>query len=190
MGGPHVCVEVAFRGDKLPIDAKRFQRESISPAEYLASSYYQLWLRGLEARLLAKGLVTATELSSGRSMSQPANMDAILRGADVAAASVTPHRHTRPTEVDAAYAAGDRVRTRNIHPTGHTRLPRYARGHVGTIERIHGCMVFPDSNAHGQGEDPQWCYTVSFASRELWGPDADSRGSVSLDLWEPYLDPA
>jgi hypothetical protein len=77
-----------------------------------------------------------------------------------------------------------------MHPTRHTRLPRYARGHIGTIERLHGFMVLPDSNAHDCGEDPHWCYGVGFAGTELWGRDGDPTLIVSLDLWEPYLEAA
>ena len=80
------------------------------------------------------------------------------------------------------------MRTRNTHPHTHTRLPRYARDKVGTVERVHGTHVFPDSNAHFAGEDPQWLYTVRFSARELWGRDDDD--SVSIDAFEPYLEPA
>ena len=58
-----------------------------------------------------------------------------------------------------------------MHPVGHTRLPRYARGRAGVVERVHGAHVLPDANAHGAGEQPQWLYTVRFAARELWGDD-------------------
>jgi nitrile hydratase len=99
-----------------------------------------------------------------------------------------------PTERTAAtnplFAVGDRVRARNTHPQGHTRLPRYARGHVGVIDRLHGCHVFPDSNAHGKGENPQWLYTVRFSGRELWGERAEATSSVSVDAWESYLERA
>jgi nitrile hydratase len=81
------------------------------------------------------------------------------------------------------------VRARNIHPPTHTRLPRYVRGHAGTVEVVHGCHVFPDSHAHGGGEDAQWLYTVRFDARELWGPDADPAVVVSVDAFEPYLEP-
>jgi nitrile hydratase subunit beta len=77
-----------------------------------------------------------------------------------------------------------------MHPTGHTRLPSYARGHIGSIERINGYMVFPDSNAHGRGEDPHRCYSVGFSGSELWGDRADTKLSVSLDFWLPYLEAA
>ena len=74
-----------------------------------------------------------------------------------------------------------------MHPVTHTRLPRYARGKLGTIERVHGVFVFPDTNAHGQGECPQWLYTVCFTGPELWGEGADPTLTVSIDAWESYL---
>ena len=85
---------------------------------------------------------------------------------------------------------GDRVRARNINPPTHTRLPRYVRGHVGVVELVHGCHVFPDSNALGAGENPQWLYTVCFDGAELWGAGADTSVKVSVDAWDPYLEPA
>jgi nitrile hydratase len=90
----------------------------------------------------------------------------------------------------ARFKAGDAVRTRNFNPTGHTRLPRYARGKRGTIEAVRDGFVFPDSNAHGQGENPQWVYTVVFEGTEIWGEGADPTLVVSIDAWESYLEPA
>ena len=90
----------------------------------------------------------------------------------------------------ARYKPGDRVRAKNIHPATHTRLPRYVRGHVGTVERVHGAHVFPDSAAMGKGDNPQWLYTVRFEGRDLWGPDSDPTVKVSVEAFEPYLDPA
>ena len=51
---------------------------------------------------------------------------------------------------------------------------------------VHGTHVFPDSNAHGGGENPQWLYTVRFSAAELWGKD--TKDAVCIDLWEPYLE--
>jgi nitrile hydratase len=96
----------------------------------------------------------------------------------------------RETNSAARFKAGDAVRTRNINPLTHTRLPRYVRGHVGTVERVIGFHVFPDSNAQGAGENPQWLYCVRFDGRELWGENADPTVRVSVDAWEPYLEPA
>jgi nitrile hydratase len=76
-----------------------------------------------------------------------------------------------------------------MHPPTHTRLPRYVRGRVGTIVSVHGCHVFPDAHARGEGEDPQWLYSVSFAGDELWGDDGDPAATISVDAFEPYLEP-
>src|SRR4030088_3725010 len=99
-------------------------------------------------------------------------------------------KFARTAPAPAKFKAGDRVRAKNINPVTHTRLPRYVRGHVGTIERVIGCHVFPDSNASGAGENPQWLYTVTFDGRELWGNDSDPTLKVSVDAWEPYLEQA
>jgi nitrile hydratase len=96
----------------------------------------------------------------------------------------------RPAERPARFSVGDRVVTRNMHPKGHTRLPRYARGKEGVIERVHGAHVFPDTNAHREGENPQWLYTVRFTGRALWGEEVDPHLAVSIDAWESYLEPA
>jgi nitrile hydratase len=96
----------------------------------------------------------------------------------------------RPARDPARFRIGDRIRAKNIHPATHTRLPRYVRGRLGIIESLHGCHVFPDTNALGRGENPQWLYTVRFNAPDLWGPDADPNVCVSVDAWEPYLEPA
>ena len=114
----------------------------------------------------------------------------VLAGSEVPAVLTRGGPVEREAPRPARFATGDRVRTRMINPRGHTRLPRYARGRAGVIERVHGCHVFPDSNAHGRGEDPQWLYTVRFSASELWGPDADPASSVTIDAFEPYLEPA
>ena len=114
----------------------------------------------------------------------------VLYADDVPAALARGGPYDRPIDTAPRFAAGDRVRARNINPTGHTRLPRYARGKVGVIESVHGGFVFPDTNAHGKGEDPQRLYTVVFTARELWGDYADPTLTVSIDAFEPYLEPA
>lgn len=96
----------------------------------------------------------------------------------------------RVIETEPRFHAGQRVRARNIHPAGHTRLPRYARGKTGVVDRIHGGYVFPDTTAHGLGENPQYVYSVRFAARELWGEQASPRDSVYVDLWDDYLEPS
>ena len=172
------------------IDMGRFSREMLPPHVYLASTYYQKWFLGLQQMLLERGLIDADEVGSGHALrpGKPLKRGAFTV-ADVARV-MTRGSFRRPAPAAARFKPGDRVRAKNIHPRTHTRLPRYVRGHVGVIERDHGCHVFPDSVVAGQGENPQWLYTVRFESRELWGPDADPTVKISIDAFEPYLDPA
>jgi nitrile hydratase len=113
-----------------------------------------------------------------------------LKAADVPARLASGGPVDRPIDRAPRFAVGDRIRTRNMHPTGHTRLPRYVRGKLGVIEHRQGSYVFPDTNAHGKGEDPQWIYSVVFKGTELWGAESDPTLSVAIDCWEPYLEPA
>jgi nitrile hydratase len=113
-----------------------------------------------------------------------------LRARDVPGLLWNRRAARRDDPVPPGFAAGDRVVARNLHPAGHTRLPRYVRGHRGVIARDHGVFVFPDTHALGLGEAPQHVYSVRFEGRELWGPDAPAPDAVYVDLWEAYLDRA
>lgn len=172
------------------LDESRFARESLPPAEYLSSSYYRIWLAGLEKLLVENGLATAAELAEGAPREPARALPRVLAAADVDAVLARGAPVDRPARSDPLFAPGDRVRTINMHPRSHTRLPRYLRGRLGTVVAVHGVHVFPDANASGGGEDPQWLYGVRFASRELWGRDGNDRDSVTADCWEPYLEPA
>jgi nitrile hydratase subunit beta len=171
------------------IDMSRFARENRPHDDYLSKSYYQIWLAGLEKLMIERGFVSEEELAKGQPLQPPKPIQNKLSSADVKAML---HRGG-PTERDptapARYKIGDHVRMKTINPPTHTRLPRYVRGRAGTIELLHGCHVFPDTNSLGQGENPQWLYTVKFAGTELWGADADPTASVSVDAWESYLEP-
>jgi nitrile hydratase beta subunit len=172
------------------IDMSRFSREQLPPHVYLAATYYQKWFLGMRQMLLDRGLIDADEVAAGHALrpSRPLSRGPFTM-TDVTRV-LTRGRFGRPAPAPARFTVGDRVRARNIHPRTHTRLPRYVRGHAGVIERVHGCHVFPDTAATGQGENPQWLYTVVFQSRELWGADADPTVTISIDAFEPYLDPA
>ena len=167
------------------IDASRHTRETLPPAQYLSSNYYQLWLAGLMTLLLRKTLVSEAELRSGKASSASAQI-APLKASAVDSVLARGTSYARPSSASARFRLGDCVRARNIHVSGHTRLPRYVRGRIGEIVRVHGAFVFPDSNAHGRGEDPHWLYTVAFTAAELWGKNENA--GVNLDLWEPYLE--
>ncbi len=178
----------AGRAGQWNIDMGRFARENRPPADYFAKSYFEIWLAGLEAMLAQRGLVSAAEIEASRPLGEPRKVDAILQHDAVEAVLSRGRPTERPASAPARFARGDRVRAKNIHPTTHTRLPRYVRGRPGTIERLCGCHVFPDTNALGQGENPQWLYTVRFDARDLWGAEADRTLKVSVDAWEPYLE--
>ena len=173
------------------IDTSRFYRETLPPDIYLSSSYYRKWLLGLESLLIDKGFVAAAEVAAGHAAAEPAKP--LKRGkfgvADVERIMVRG-KFDRAAPAPAKFKPGDRVRAKNIHPATHTRLPRYVRGHVGVVERDHGAQVFPDSAATDAGENPQWLYTVVFDGAELWGRDADPTVKISVDAFEPYLEPA
>lgn len=167
------------------IDAGRHAIERIPGQDYLRMSYYEKWFTRLIMLSVERGAITAEELASGRA-AEPRETPLLTadRVADVLNAGGPTDRAVPAAP---AFKVGDRVRTRNLNPTGHTRLPRYARDKAGVIERLHGAHVFPDSNAHFQGEDPRHLYTVRFAARDLWGEAAAPRDAVYIDLWEPYL---
>lgn len=171
------------------IDASRHARESLAPAIYYNASYYEIWLRALETLLERAGEITGDELAEGHARSPGHRADRCLPAASVPEVLEKggPTDRAGPVPV---FSVGDRVRTRNHQPAGHTRLPGYARGHCGIVTAIHGPHVYPDSNAHFSGECPRPLYTVRFQAVDLYGEDADPTLSVSIDAWEPYLERA
>ena len=172
------------------IDMGRFTIEQMPAADYLQASYYEKWLYRTERLLVERGLLTAQELASGRADGTPPavralppeQMQTALRGRR--AARMDDHLKA-PT-----FKAGDRVRARNVHPAHHTRLPRYARGKIGVVDRDHGVFILPDEHATSGTKVPSHCYAVRFEGRELWGPNAGSRDAVYIDLFDEYLEPA
>jgi nitrile hydratase len=174
------------------IDLSRAVRESLPPAVYLASSYYEIWIRALEVLLLERGLVVPGECESGTRTAPGMALPRILLAAQVDDTLARGSPTTRPAAAPARFQAGDRVIARNLHPPGHTRLPRYVRGHTGTVQLVHGAHVFADTHASRRlppfDDTAHWLYTVVFDGRELWGPQADPAVQVSVDAWEPYLE--
>jgi len=171
------------------IDEGRAGIEQLPPDVYLASSYYRKWALRLENMVVARGLAGADELAAGHALRDGKPLARKLTAADVPQ-TLSRGSFGRPAPTPARFAVGDRVRAKNMHPATHTRLPRYARGHVGVVEAIRGCHVFPDSTAVGGGENPQWLYTVVFDARELFGETADPTLQVSIEAFEPYLESA
>jgi nitrile hydratase subunit beta len=172
------------------LDISRHARETLPPAEYLAKTYYDIWVTALEKLVLRTGMANEQEVRSGKVLTPPRPVKGKLLAADVARAMAKGSPCDRPAPAPALFRRGETTRTKVMNPATHTRLPRYARGKIGIIEAVRGAFVFPDSNAHGAGEDPRWLYTVKFSGRELWGADADPTLTVSIDAFEPYLERA
>jgi nitrile hydratase len=159
------------------IDMNRSARETLP--NYRDLSYYEIWLSALEKLAAEKGVL-------GDASPPPRR---VLKADMVEATITTSSPFSRAPTQPALFAVGQRVRTRSDEPGHHTRLPRYVRGKIGVVHKVHGAHVFPDTNAHGQGESPQWLYNVAFDAAELWGPQAQ-RSTISVDAFEPYLEPA
>jgi nitrile hydratase len=164
--------------------------ELIPPVEYLRMTYYERWLTWMIATLVATGTATAAEIEAGQAASGSEKSTPAVTAEAAKAMAERRGSARRNVAVAARFIAGQRVRARNMHPLGHTRLPRYARGKVGVIARDRGVFVFPDSNAHLQGEKPQHLYSVTFTARELWGDAAAARDAVHVDMWDDYLEHA
>ena len=175
---------------KWNLDASRHSRELIPPTEYLRMSYYERWVAGLVELIVQSGLMTRAEIESGVPAAGSVKAVPALTVDKAVALVAKGVPASRNVNVVARFQVGQRVRARNINPVGHTRLPRYARGKLGTIDRDHGVFVFPDTNAHFLGEKPQHVYSVRFAARELWGDQAAPQDSVYVDTWDVYLEPA
>jgi nitrile hydratase beta subunit len=154
--------------------------ENIPALQYLQMSYYERWLTSLIERLIASDLVTRAEIESGRPSKE------ITIAATNSAAAPTD----RETPAAPRFQTGERVRARNINLVTHTRLPRYARGKVGTIERDNGISSLEDSSAYSLGDKPQHVYSVRFSAYELWGDRAAPQDAVYIDMWDDYLEPA
>jgi nitrile hydratase beta subunit len=187
-------VTAATRSGAMNIDSFRHGIERMPPAEYLSSSYYERHLYTVVLNLIERGVLTPEEIEARIELLQrdPA---AALRRDDpplakrVLTARVTSDPPPPPDTAQARYKPGDQVVTRTVHPQGHTRLPRYARGKRGVIDRFYGVDTLPDANAHGRGPSPEPLYTVRFTAAELWGASAEGPGTVNVDLWESYLEP-
>lgn len=170
------------------IDESRHTRERIPPAAYLGASYYEIWIRAIDALLEKHGFATREELFSGRHAQDGTVPKRVLKADMVAGVLARGGPCDRPVHGEPRFQPGDRVRTRNFNPETHTRLPRYARAKAGVVEAVQGSFVFPDDNAHGQGENPQWVYTVVFDAAEIWGEGAEAGLTISIDTWESYLE--
>jgi nitrile hydratase len=175
------------------IDQFRHAVERIDPCAYLDHGYYGRWLGGLEALFVEAGILASTEVDARARLLGAESDDLIAARPNDDAATIDyaplAAGAARELSVEPRFDLGDSVRTRSHGVAGHTRLPAYVRGRTGTIVAGHGGWIYPDSNAHGQGEAPEHLYTVAFSGTELWGEDAEPGVTLNIDLFEPYLEP-
>jgi nitrile hydratase subunit beta len=177
-------------GRKWNIDSGRHEIELIPAPDYLRMSYYEKWLARLERLVVKSGMVTQEEIETGKPEPGSPKATPAVTADQVPRMLRTGALASRDVEIAPRFQIGQRVRARNINPTGHTRLPRYARGKIGAVHLLHGVYVFPDTNAQFLGEHPQHVYSVRFEARELWGNEASPRDAVYIDMWDNYLEPA
>lgn len=172
------------------LDAFRYGMERLEPAHYLRAPYFERWLASGEANLIEGGFLSLDELNTRTELLRQHPETTFSPGPAEPRQRVMEER-PEPAQAPPRprFVVGDLVVTRNVHPTGHTRLPRYARGKAGVIGRVYGPQIFPDTNAHGLGEQPQTLYNVRFDGRELWGESAEPDQVLTLDLWDSYLEP-
>jgi nitrile hydratase subunit beta len=166
---------------------RRGIEENISAADYLRMSYYERWLTSLTEMLIAKGLIAREEVDSGRPAASGRNS---VRAVSAIEAVEFMRRNQTPRQnidVPARFETGRQVRVRNINPITYTRLPRYARGKLGTIDKFRGVFPIPDADGGGK---PQNLYSVRFSARELWGGQAAPQDAVYVEMWDGYLEPA
>ncbi len=168
------------------IDQARSARESLPARKYLSIEYYQIWIEGLLKLLIQTGLISPEEFYASQAKVPPVEGVRTLLKDNVAATLARGGPTLREATSAAQFSVGQRVRTKQMNPTTHTRLPRYCRDKTGVITMIHGAHVYPDTNGRGQGEHPAWLYTVRFDAQELWGQDTTA-DHVHVDCWEPYL---
>jgi len=174
---------------KWNIDSWRHDIETLPPADYLRMSYYEKWFAALEKRVVNHGFVTREELENGKAAPGFAKASPVFT-AEMTRTFNRGIPSSNDPSVAPRFQIGQHVRARNINSTGHTRLPRYARGKTGQIVRDHGVYAFPDTNARYLGENRQHVYSVRFVAQELWGENASPHDSVYIDMWDDYLERA
>lgn len=167
-------------------DAFRHGIEREVPDTYRSISYFEKWIRNGERMLVEGGVLAADAVAAHLAGGEPTLAPERTTDAE----PPTARGAARPVATPPRFAVGDRVRpSPDAGHSGHTRLPEYARGCTGTVTLVNGGWVFPDTHAHGQGEQPCWVYAVRFEAADLW-PGDDSAHAVFVDLFEPYLEPA
>jgi nitrile hydratase len=177
--------------DVFDLDEFRYRLERQAPTYYLETPYYERWLTGISGLFVEAGVIDREELAERTAAFEAgeAALDEAAGGPDVeelVAGVAATYDSERPAR-DPAFEAGDRVRVRKEHPSGHTRCPRYVRGATGEVMAHRGAHVLPDANAHG-GEVAEPLYNARFDAADLWGADNTDADAVRIELWESYVE--
>ncbi|HWO10988.1 MAG TPA: nitrile hydratase subunit beta [Polyangiaceae bacterium] len=171
--------------------------EAMNPFDYFKFRYYEKWLGGISSFFIEQGYITEAELTElterylkGSPPTRPqkdlpavdAQIIKYLREGDSPA---------RPAPQPPAFALGDRVVIKDVHPAAHTRLPGYLRGKQGVIDHVYdgSYAYFFSTGPDGIGA-PMPVYVVKFTPEELWGSMSEPNNVIFADLFEAYLQPA
>lgn len=179
-------------------DEYRHYIELMPPADYMNASYYIHWLVALEELYTSRGLVSREELAkrqeeirSGAELPPPAPIDPEVPARLIAAMKQAAFHGggVRKRDQERSFAVGDRVRAKTRAIPGHTRLQRYAFGKPGVIVSYNGVYALPETAAKRDVETvTEPVYGVRFEGTDLWGEGAEPGTSVTLDLWESYME--
>lgn len=169
------------------IDISRFARERQHPVAYLSNSYYENWLAGLETLLVERSVISSEELAMGKAINPALKelTDKCVPASAVQDILASGGPCDFPTNAPQEFKIGDKIKVIQFNPAGHTRAPRYIRGHEGTICDYYGSFIFPDENAQGN-KTGQHLYNVSFDGSQLWGDGNDT--TIHVDLWQSYME--
>ncbi len=89
------------------------------------------------------------------------------------------------------FAAGQRVRIADRTPPVHHRVPSYAKGQAGVIERVCGVHDEPEKFIRGDGEPAQRLYRVRIPQAALWKSYAGTeKDKLEIEIFEHWLEPA
>lgn len=153
------------------MDQYRHAIERMDPRHYLSASYYERVFTSVATLCIEAGVIGRAEFEQAL-------------GPDVRLAR--PLGPGRAASSRGPFAIGDRVRVKDEHVSGHTRMPGYVRGKSGQVVGISPAYPFPDAAAHGDHEHWEPTYDVAFAASELWA-DPDNRETVHVGVFESYL---
>lgn len=172
----------------------RYMIEKMEPTAYLAASYYEKWMHARTQGLIESGDITQTELDEKiayfreNSEARPPVVNDPERVAK-ALKSMYKTLPPDPAQPDPPkFKIGDEIRAKNMHPIGHTRLPRYCRGKAGIIDFVYDYWRVDDTPPAGEDHAIEPLYRIKFEAKTLWGEEAEPNQVLYIDMFESYLE--